>query len=332
MATVMIIGAGGQIANDLVPTLYQRGDQMTWVDRVPAAETVNGRAFGALFRGEPDWQERWHVLDATDEAAVRRLVHEARPEVVYHLAAMLSARGEADPDAAWRVNVGSFRIVLEALREAAGDGARPQLIWPSSIAAFGPPFEAREPFQASDEHPLLPRTMYGVTKVACELLGAYYAEHRGVDFRAVRFPGLLNTAPPGGGSSDYANAMYFAAARGEAATSFVRPETRMPFMYMADAVRALTHLAAADEARLTRRTYNVSAFAAPSAEEIAASIARRVPGFQVRYEPDGRQAIVDSWPEDFDDSAARRDWGWEAQVASLDELTRRLLADLRAAP
>ncbi|MEE8525464.1 MAG: NAD-dependent epimerase/dehydratase family protein, partial [Thermoanaerobaculia bacterium] len=176
-----------------------------------------------------------------------------------------------------------------------------------------------------------PTTMYGVTKVACETLGTYYAERHGVDFRSVRFPGLLNTAAPGNGSSDYANAMYFGATDGSgSATSFVRPQARIPFMYMEDAVRALIRLAAADESKLTRRVYNITAFAAPSAGELADSISAEVPGFSVYYEPDARERSVDSWPDDFDDGPARRDWGWQPEVADLETMTRKLLADLRA--
>ena len=231
----------------------------------------------------------------------------------------------------WRVNMSLFRTVLQDLHAVTTDDYRPKLIWPSSIAAFGPPPGSSGSFEAENDYPLMPTTMYGVTKVACELLGTYYAENHGVDFRAVRFPGLLNTAEPGGGSSDYANAMYFGGADGtKSAVSFVRPETRIPFMYMEDAVTAMLRLAAADESRLSRRVYNIRAFPAPSAAEIAASVAAEVPGFTVRYEPDQRQKNVDAWPSDFDDSLARRDWDWQPKVADLQTMTRRLLADIRA--
>jgi len=330
MSKTIIIGAGGQIGHDLVPALHRRGDELFLVDRVTAEESQNRTTFEACLGGPEALAARWRIVDVTVKEWVAAVIREIRPDEVYHLAALLSARCEEDPDACWRINMASFENVVDALYQVAGGDYRPKLIWPSSIAAFGPPYEHEGSFDANNEHPLLPRTVYGVTKVACELLGAYYAERRGIDFRSVRFPGLLNTAAPGGGSSDYANAMYFGAANGTGtAESFVSPEGRMAFMHMRDAVGALLQLAAADESKLTRRTYNVNAFPAPSAEEIAASIAKEVPGFTVTYHPDYRQANVDSWPDGFDDTLARRDWGWQPEIDSLDALTRQLLADFR---
>ena len=330
MKKVMIIGAGGQIGHDLVPLLFESGHELTLVDRCGAGfhmETTLDRLYGA-----EHWGERWQVLDATDEQAMGDLLRAERPEVVFHLAALLSARCEQDPDECWRVNMASFKTVLDVLDELSSDSFRPRLIWPSSIAAFGQPYDTPgQPYFAENEYPLLPRTMYGVTKVACEMLGAYYAAKKGVDFRSVRFPGLLNTTPPGGGSSDYANAMYFGAAKGDAeAVSFVGPDARIPFMYMGDAVRALLLLAEAEEARLTRRTYNIKAFSAPTAEQIAESIMAEVPGFSVRYESDERERNVRSWPQDFEDIPARQDWDWNPEVDTLGKLTRRLLADFQA--
>lgn len=331
MAKVIVLGAGGQVAADLVPKLYGRGDELTLVDRVPVEETHACGVFERCFRDRPEWKTWWRVLDATDETADDRLIREVRPDEIYHLAALLSARCEKDPAACWRTNMALFRNVLEDVHALTTDDYRPKLVWPSSIAAFGPPPGSAGRYFAGNEYPLLPRTMYGVTKVACEVLGSYYADKYGIDFRSVRFPGLLNTSEPGGGSSDYANAMYFGAANGSrSAVCFVSPETRMPFMYMEDAVEALVQLASAEASRLTRRVYNIAAFPAPSAAEIAASIAREVPGFEVRYAPDERQGYVDAWPDDFYDSPARRDWDWQPKVADLDTMTRRLLADFRA--
>ncbi len=330
MARILVIGAGGQVAADLVPALDARGDDLTLVDRVPPEQTATWEIFHRHFHDRPRWTESWKVMDASQEPADYRLISETRPDVVYHLAAMLSARCEQDPAACWRANMALFRNVLQDLAEVTTDDYRPKLLWPSSIAAFGPPPGNRGGYVADNEYPLLPQTMYGVSKVASEVLGNYYADRHGVDFRSVRFPGLLNTAPPGGGSSDYANAMYFGAVEGSEPVCFVRPQARIPFMYMADAVKGLIALADAEESRLTRRVYNITSFAAPTAEEIAASIAREIPGFRVRYEPDERQEYVDSWPDDFDDAPARDDWGWRPGVADLDAMTRRLLADIRA--
>jgi threonine 3-dehydrogenase len=174
---------------------------------------------------------------------------------------------------------------------------------------------------------MLPTSMYGITKVVGELLGSYAAAKQNVDFRGLRFPGLLNTAPPGGGSSDFANLMYFAAAGGKDAVEvFCRPDTTIPFMYMPDAVRALVELADAPAEKLTRRTYNVAAMS-PSAGDIAAALRARVGRFEVSYVPDFRQAILDSWPRALEDAPARADWGW-APRWDLDAMTDDLLAQL----
>jgi threonine 3-dehydrogenase len=333
MAKVIVFGAGGQVAADLIPMLFEAGHELTLVDLLPAPQTEAGRTcqryFGKL--GRPDWVGWWRAFDATDEALTRELLDGVRPDVVYHLAALLSAGCERRAADCWRINMALFQNVLEELRRLGGGGYRPRLIWPSSIAVFGKLPGSQNGYQPGNEYPLLPTTMYGVTKVACETLGTYYAEKHGVDFRSVRFPGLLNHARPGGGSSDYANQMYFDAAAGaKPKACFVEAAARIPFMYMRDAGRALIELAAADESRLTRRVYNIRAFAAPTAAEIAAEIARRVPGFEVGYEPDERAGYVASWPDDVDDLPARQDWGWKAEVDDLDKLTRRLLEDIRA--
>lgn len=331
MSKVMILGAGGQIGSDLVPRLLAQGDDLTLVDRVAPEATNAYQSLSRSFRDRPDWKSWWHIIDATDATAMSHLIREVRPEKVFHLAALLSARCEEDPRHCWRINMSSLQNALDGLVAVAGEGYRPRLLWPSSIAAFGCPFDRQPPYEANNEYPLLPRTMYGVTKVTGEMLGAYYSEKFRIDFRSVRFPGLLNTAEPGGGSSDYANAMYSAAAKGrKIAYSFVEPGARIPFMYMDDAVNALLRLSNAEESKLTRRTYNVAAFPSPSAEEIAASIAAEVEGFEVSYELDERNEIVKSWPQDFDDTSARRDWGWHAEIDSLQALTRRLLEDFRA--
>ncbi len=338
MSYAMVIGAGGQIGSDLVPRLFRQGFRLLLVDRVAPSDRIRQMLDQSL-PGQP-WDSWWRVLDVTDHSAIQDLIAEQQPSVVFHLAALLSARCEGSPAECWDVNMAGFRNVLSALASLTEEPeptqqpvSRPQLIWPSSIAAFGPPCGDVTSYSADDDGPLRPVTMYGVTKVAGEVLGAYAAARMGVDFRSLRFPGLLNTAEPGGGSSDYANAMYFAAGRRQTrATSFVGPTRRIPFMHMSDAVTALIQLAMADESKLSRRTYNIRGFEAPSAEEIAASLANEVEGFEVEYVPDHRQDIVDSWPEDFDDTAARRDWGWRPEVDSLDKLTRRLLQEIRALP
>ncbi len=325
MARVLVIGVG-QIGSELGPALVERGDEVVLADYLAPEQTAGWDVLrGAL--GEDGVRKRWRRLDVLDTAALTGLIREVRPDVTYHMAALLSARGEKDPDLCWRMNVDSTRHVIATLASFEG-AVRPRLVVPSSIAAFGPlPGQAEPPPVTPDVYPMLPTSMYGITKVVGELLGSYAAAKQGVDFRGIRFPGLLNTAPPGGGSSDFANLMYFAGARGDREVQvFCRPDTTIPFMYMPDAVRALLELADAPAERLSRRTYNIAAMS-PSAADIAASIRARVGPFDVRYVPDFRQAILDSWPRALDDAAARADWGW-APRWDLDAMTDDLLRQL----
>lgn len=329
MSRTLVIGAGGQIGSDLIPALAADGHEVWMLDLRPPEATQAGAVLERALAGDPTWRQRWITGDIAAPGTMQR-IEELAPDVVFHMAAILSAVGERDPGRCWDVNMAGLRGVLDVLARLGKDGTRRRIVWPSSIAAFGPLPEGDEPEALPNEHPLLPTTMYGVTKVAGELLGAYYAAKQGVDFRSLRFPGLLSATEPGGGSSDYANEMYFAAARGESAvTVFVREDARIPFMHMDDAVRSLRLLADAPEEQLTRRTYNVTSFA-PRASEIAASIRGLGHELAVSYVPDQRQAIVDSWPTDMDDRVARADWNWQPQL-DLDATSRRLIADIRAA-
>ena len=328
MTTALVIGAGGQIGSDLIPALQQAGHETWMVDLRPPEQTAGGAQLAEAMAGHPGWRERWITADAASPE-LAAIIERVQPQLVFHLAALLSATGEQKPGLCWHVNMDSLRVALDTLDAQRG---RPVLVWPSSIAAFGPmpdgpSFAGRE--RVPNEFPLLPRTMYGVTKVAGELLGSWYAEQRQVDFRSLRFPGLLSATEPGGGSSDYANQMYFAAARDEPTVSvFVREDTRIPFMHMSDAVASLLALARADEQRLTRRVYNVSSFA-PTASEISASIRRAGKHLAVAWLPDHRQAFVDSWPDDVDDGPARKDWSF-APALDLDGTTARLLSEIKA--
>ena len=305
---VLVTGAGGQVGLDLLRILQARGDEVHASDLKPPDEQHH--------HGVP-----WHTLDVTREGDVSALFAKLRPEVVFHLAAILSARGEADPMRTYAVNQGGTVHVLEAARQ---HGAR-QVIFTSTIAAFGPPLPALVP----DDIALHPTTMYGVTKVAGELLGDYYFRRYGLDFRAVRFPGLLSAVLPGGGTSDYAPLMYFEALRVGHYEAFCRPDATIPLMYMPDGLRALVELSQAPRERLTRCVYNVAAFS-PTAEQIADEVRRVVPGADITFKPDpARQAILDSWPRALDDSLARRDWDWRPEY-DLPRMTADLLPKLRA--
>jgi threonine 3-dehydrogenase len=308
---ILITGAGGQIGGDLVETFRRRGhtviatDVAMPPDRVPPSDKVS-----------------WHHLDVTDASSVLALMRRVEPERVFHLAAILSARGEEIPQMTYRVNELGTYNVLEACRET-GVG---QLIFTSSIAVFGPDTHTETP--TPDEAPRHPTTMYGVNKASGELLGAYYHRRYGFDFRAVRFPGLISASMPGGGTSDYALYMYVDAVRIGAYEAFCRRDTVIPLMYMPDALRALVELSDADAGRLSRRVYNIAAFS-PRADQIAASVVRRVPGAKITFRPDARrQAILDSWPRVLEDDNARRDWGWKPEF-DLEQMSDDLVPRIR---
>jgi nucleoside-diphosphate-sugar epimerase len=259
-----------------------------------------------------------------DESLLERIMSEFEIDAVFHLAALLSTRSEFTPVTAHQVNVeGTLKLLEFSQREAESHGRAVVFLYPSSIAAYGLPSldEKRRAGRIAEDAYNTPSTMYGCNKLYCEQLGRYYArfykqlsatsQAGRVDFRCVRFPGLISAVTvPSGGTSDYAPEMIHAAAKGEPYACFVRPDTRIPFMAMPDGVEALLTLAAAPRERLTRTAYNLSAFN-PSAEEVQREVLRAFPGAELTWNTDEkRQGIVDSWPEDVDDTAARRDWGF----------------------
>jgi len=302
---ILVTGAGGQVGLDLLRVLQARGDEVHASDIVP-----------------PDHRDvPWHRLDVTDSTAVHELVEQVRPDSVFHLAAILSARGEQNPMRTYAVNQTGTLNLLEACRTFEVR----QVIFTSTIAAFGPPL----PEPVGDDVALHPTTMYGVTKVAGELLGSYYHTRYNLDFRAVRFPGLISAVLPGGGTSDYAPLMYYESLRAGGYEAFCRPDAAIPLMYMPDGLRALVELSAAPRERLTRCVYNIAAFS-PTAQQIADDVVRAIPGANITFKPDpARQAILDSWPRTFDDSLARRDWDWRPHY-DLARMTDDLVPRLRA--
>lgn len=307
----LVTGAGGQVGLDLIRALLERGDEVHASDLAPRPA-----AAGDLPADLP-----WHHLDVTDAAQVRAQFETIRPERVFHLAAILSARGEMDPALTYRVNQGGTYNVLEACRTT---GVR-QVMFTSTIAVFGPGL----PETVIDDVPLHPTTMYGVTKAAGELLCEYYFRRYGLDARGVRFPGLISASIPGGGSSDYVVFMYVDGVRKGAYEAFCRADTRIPLMYMPDGIRALLELSTADRSKLSRCIYNIAAFS-PTAAEIAQTVAAALPGgadFSFVSDP-VRQGILDSWPAALDDQNARNDWGWANQY-DLAGMTRVLLPEIR---
>jgi nucleoside-diphosphate-sugar epimerase len=259
----------------------------------------------------------------TDANLLERVLAEFEVDLIFHLAALLSTRSEFTPVTAHHVNVGGTLTLLEfAQREGESHGRTVLFLYPSSVAAYGLPDLAAKSAagRVREDEWNTPRTMYGCNKLYCEHLGRYYARYYKqlaahatgrVDFRSVRFPGLISAVTmPAGGTSDYAPEMIHAAARGEPYTCFVRPDTRIPFMAMPDAISALLALAEAPREKLTRTAYNLTAFSV-TAQEIHDAVLAAFPKATVRWATDSkRQTVVDSWPEDVDDSAARRDWGF----------------------
>jgi len=310
---VLITGAGGEIGHGLIAKITGSGRQSVVTLDLNPLEPALARLVQREFTGS--------ILDTP---LLERILAEFEVDTVYHLAALLSTRSEFTPTTAHQVNVeGTLHLLEFSQREAESHGRPVVFIYPSSIAAYGLPdlaAKARAGRVTEDEF-ATPTTMYGCNKLYCEQLGRYYARHYKqlsaepqagrVDFRCVRFPGLISALTmPSGGTSDYAPEMIHAAAKGEAYACFVRPDTRIPFMAMPDGVEALLTLAAAPRAALTRTAYNLGAFS-PTAAEIYDRVHAAFPAADITWKTDlKRQGIVDSWPADVDDSAARRDWGF----------------------
>jgi nucleoside-diphosphate-sugar epimerase len=262
----------------------------------------------------------YEILDVRDRQRLQDLVEQYRVETIYHLASLLSAKGEQNPSQCWDININGLKNVLDVAKT---HGLK--VFFPSSIAAFGPHTPKLDTPQITIADP---STMYGITKVTGELLCHYYADLWGVDVRSLRLPGLVSySAPPGGGTTDFAVEMFHAALKYGTYTCFVRPETRLPMMYMPDAIQAILGLMQADPASIHIRTsYNVAAVSF-SAEELVTEIQKHLPDFVCYYKPDFRQAIADSWPSIIDDSKARADWGWN-HTYDLPTLVQDMLTKL----
>lgn len=313
---VLLTGASGEIGHGLIERLARDGQR--------AIITLDLRPLDPEIARLVQYQYTGSILD---HALLERILAEFEVDLIFHLAALLSTRGEFTPTAAHSVNVeGTLKLLEFALREGESHGRPVTFLYPSSIAAYGlPNLETKaRAGKVKERDWSLPITMYGCNKLYCEHLGRYYNSHYKqlaaeplsgrVDFRCVRFPGLISAATvPSGGTSDYAPEMLHAAARGEPYSCFVRPDTRIPFLAMPDGVEALLRLAQAPKAKLTQPVYNVAAFN-PSAEEIRALVVEAFPAARIEFANDvRRQRIVDSWPAEVDDQAARRDWGFAPQ-------------------
>jgi nucleoside-diphosphate-sugar epimerase len=307
----LVTGAGGEIGHGLIDRLAPTGRPIVTIDIAPLEPSL-GRLVHREFTGS-----------ITDRNLLERILSEFEVDLVIHLAALLSTRSEFTPITAHNVNVeGTLNLLEFSQHEGESHGRPVMFLYPSSIAAYGLP-DIGAKANAGPVHEdawNTPRTMYGCNKLYCEHLGRYYARFykqlgaQGVgcvDFRCVRFPGLISALTvPSGGTSDYAPEMIHAAARGERYDCFVRPDTRIPFMAMPDAIAALLRLAAAPREALSRTAYNLAAFS-PTAQAIHDVVTAAFPHARIGWRTDAkRQAIVDSWPAEVDDTAARRDWGF----------------------
>jgi nucleoside-diphosphate-sugar epimerase len=312
---ILVTGATGQIGSELTIALRNKYDCNSVIavgHRKQPSET--------LLKSGP-----FEFVDLSDKKAAEKIVDKYDIDTIYHLAAVLSATGEQNPQLAWDVNMGSLYNILEIAREH----ELPRVFWPSSIAVFGPTAPRKNTPQ---ETILLPRTMYGVSKVAGELLCNYYFIRFGLDVRSVRYPGIISSETlPGGGTTDYAVAIFYEAIEKKRYTCFVREDTVLPMMHMPDCIKATIDLMEAEPSKVKRHdSYNVAGMSF-SAGELAAEIKKYIPDFKCEYKPDFRQAIADSWPMSIDDTVARKDWGWKPDydLASMtkdmiDKLSKKL--------
>ncbi|CAA0230807.1 NAD-dependent epimerase/dehydratase. Putative L-threonine 3-dehydrogenase [Tenacibaculum maritimum] len=310
--TILILGACGQIGTELTQKLRE-----IYGDKNVIASDIR--------EGSPEIMESgiFEILDATDKKGILEVIQKYKVTEVYLMAAMLSATAEKHPQKGWDLNMTSLLGVLELAKEK----YLKKVYWPSSMAVFG----VTSPKINTPQQTIMePSTVYGISKVAGEHWCNYYHEKYGVDVRSIRYPGIISWKTlPGGGTTDYAVDIYFEALRKGTYECFLSKDTRLPMMYMDDAINATIKIMQADKNDIKLRTsYNLSAISF-TPEEIAREIQAYVPNFNITYAPDFRQAIADSWPQVIDDSSAREDWGWSHQF-DLPLMTKDIITNLRA--
>ncbi len=318
---VLVTGANGEMGHGLIHALAaRRAYSIIALDVRPVDESLKQHCSDVI------------IGDILETRLLERMQSEYEVHSIYHLAALLSTRSEFTPEAAHRVNVeGTMNLLKLAIEQSRWHGKPVTFMFPSSIAVYGLPSvaEKNRAGKVKEADWCYPTTMYGVNKLYCEHLGRYFMKHyrqlasdttmsgrrldlsSGVDFRSIRFPGLISAVTmPSGGTSDYAPEMLHAAAQGKSYSCFVREDARIPFMAMPDAITALLRLHDAPKENLSTSVYNIGSFS-PSAKQIFDLVKREFPSAEITFSPDDkRQAIVDTWPEDVDDTAARRDWNW----------------------
>lgn len=312
MERILVIGANGQIGSELVEALAERHGAAN----VIAADIAPRSLAGA---------RRYEALDVLDAKRLAQVIDDNSITQVYQLAALLSVTGEQAPLRAWTLNMNGLLNILEIARERTEAGKPLRVFWPSSIAAFGPHTPAVNTPQLSV---MDPTTIYGISKQAGERLCEYYFCKYGVDVRSVRYPGIISyKSPPGGGTTDYAIAIFHAACRGESYPCYLGPDSTLPMIYMPDAIRATIELMQAPAEQVAiRSSYNIAGTSF-NPRQLAEAIRLRRPDFCIEYLPDHRQAIADSWPNSLDDTSARDDWGWKPQIG-LGEMVDDMLLNI----
>ena len=308
---ILVTGSVGQIGSELTMALREKygNDNVVATGRKtkPGETLLNSGPF--------------EFIDITDRKTVEKAVKEYDIDTIYNMAAILSAVGEEKPLLCWNVNIDGMYNILEIARDF--DMAR--VFVPSSIAAFGPETPRDNTPQ---ETVLKPKTMYGVTKVAGELLGDYYFKRFGLDVRGVRYPGIISSETlPGGGTTDYAVEIFYEAIKNKKYTCFVKKDTVLPMMYMPDCIKGTIDLMEADVKKLKHHCDFNMASMSFSAEELAVEIRKHIPGFVCNYKPDFRQDIADTWPKSIDDQAARLEWGWKPKY-NISTMTEDMLEKL----
>lgn len=309
--TIIVIGANGQIGTELVLALRNKfgNQQVVASDINPPVQALAGNG-------------PFEQVNVMDKDRLHQLFDQYRPTQVYLLAAILSAVGEQKPRLAWDLNMTSLLQVMDLAVEYKVQ----KLFWPSSIAVFGP----NSPRQHTPQYCVMdPNTVYGISKLAGERWCEYYHEKHGLDVRSIRYPGLISwKTAPGGGTTDYAIHIFHEALNQGAYTSFLSAGTALPMMYMDDAIRATLQLMDAPAEKIsTRSGYNLAGISF-TPEQLGAEIQKHIPGFQLSFEPDSRQAIADSWPQSIDDSQAQQDWDWQMDY-DLPKLTTTMLENLK---
>ena len=309
MTKCLVIGACGQLGTELTTGLRQKFDknQVVASDIHPAKEGTQDGPF--------------EVLDAMDFEAIKKVVENYNIDVIYHLAAILSAKGEQNPPMAWNLNMTSLLNVLNLAKEK----THIKVFWPSSIAVFGP----TTPKDNTPQECIMdPNTVYGISKLAGERWCQYYHEKYGVDVRSVRYPGLIGSKTlPGGGTTDYAVDIFYKVLQGETYECFLAEDCYLPMMYMDDAVKAsIDIMEAKADSIMVRSSYNLAAITF-SPQELYEEIKKKITEAELTYKPDFRQEIADSWPNSIDDSGARNDWGWQHSF-TMEKLVAEMIQEL----